>query len=174
MNVLPPPGVDPKLFEIALRFMQFIHELFGSYLDALGGLKCIRDRVIDFQNAKIAELQKNNAAHVSEEFFDTQSLSHEFEPTASEPQRLLHRSTQGDFKRRTAVDGSDARLLGFMMLTLLYGAWEDAYRLRFSLALGHANKNALASDLFGDVAKMRNAIIHNGGIATKDVERAKP
>jgi hypothetical protein len=37
-----PPGVDPKLFEVAMEFMRFTHELWGAYIDALGGLTCVR------------------------------------------------------------------------------------------------------------------------------------
>jgi hypothetical protein len=173
MNVPAPLGVDPKLFEVALQFMRFTHELWGAYLDALGGLRCVRERVIEFQNTKIAELKESDPTQGSEEFMDTQSLSHEFEPTNEEPQRLLHRSTQGDFKQRTAVDGPDARLLGYMMVALLYGAWEDVYRLKLAVALGHSEKKALQSDLFGDFAQLRHAIVHHAGIATIDVERAK-
>lgn len=173
MDVPTPPGVDPKLFEVALEFMRFTHELWGAYLDALGGLRCLRERLNEFQNTKIAELKGKDAAQASEEFMDTQTLSHEFESTTAEPQRLLHRSTQGEFKRRTAVDGTDARLLGYMMTALLYGAWEDVYRLKLAVALGHSEKNALQSDLFDDLRQLRHAIVHHAGIATEKVERSK-
>ena len=173
MSIPVPPGVDAKLFEVALQFMRFTHELWGAYLDALGGLRCVRERVVEFQNAKIAELKAKDPAQASEAFMDTQPLSHEFEPTTEEPQRLLHRSTQGEFKQRTAVNGPDARLLGHMMVALLYAAWEDVYRLKLAVALGHSEKKALQSDLFGDLAQLRHAIVHHAGIATKEVERAK-
>jgi hypothetical protein len=173
MAIPAPPGVDPKLFEVAEAFMRFTHELWGAYLDALGGLGCVRERVLEFQNTKIAELSGKDPAQASEEFMDTQSLSHEFEATTEEPQKLLHRSTQGEFKRRTAVDGPDARLLGYMMVALLYGAWEDVYRRKLAVALGYSEKNLLQSDLFGDLAHLRHAIVHCAGIATEKVERSK-
>jgi hypothetical protein len=173
MEIPAPLGVDPKLFEVAMEFMGFTHELWGAYLDALGGLRCVRERLVEFQNAKIAELKEKDAARASEEFMDTQNLSHEFEATTEEPQKLLHRSTQGEFKRRTAVDGPDARLLGYMMIALLYGAWEDVYRLKLAVALGHSKKNELQSDLFGDLAQLRHAIVHYAGIATEGVEGSR-
>jgi hypothetical protein len=173
MDVTVPPGVEPKLFEVAMEFMGFTHKLWGAYLDALGGLQCVREHLVEFQNAKIAELKEKDPAQASEEFMDAQNLSHEFEATTEEPERLLHRSTQGDFKRRTAVDGPDARLLGYMMAALLYGAWEDVYRLKLAVALGHSEKNALQSDLFGDLKQLRHAIVHHAGIATEEVEQSK-
>lgn len=172
MDIPAPPGVDPKLFEVAMEFMRFTHELWGAYLDALSGLRCVQERLVEFQNAKIAEIKGKDAAQASVEFMDTQTLSHEFEASTEEPQRLLHRSTQGQFKRRTAVDGPDARLVGYMMTALLYGAWE-VYRVKLAVALGDSQKNALQSDLFGDLAQLRHAIVHNGGIATEEVERSK-
>jgi hypothetical protein len=153
--------------------MHFAHDLFGTYLDALGGLRYSRDQVIEFQRKKIDEIKSTEPEHASEAFMDTQSLTHEFEPTPDAPQELLHRSTQGEFKSRTAADGADARILGYMMIALLYGAWEDEYRNRFATALGHASKNDVRSDLFGDVAQLRHAIIHHRGVATEKVEHAR-
>jgi hypothetical protein len=172
MPVAVPAGVDEKLFRVGEEFMHFAHDLWGTYLDALGGLRCSRDQVIEFQRKKIAEIASTEPEHASEQFMDTQPLTHEFESTASTPQEFLHRSTQGEFKARTAADGSDARVLGYMMIALLYGAWEDEYRSRFATALGHGSKNDVKSDLFGDVAQLRHAIVHHGGIATEEVERA--
>jgi len=60
-----------------------------------------------------------------------------------------------------------------MLVALLYGAWEDKYRERVALSLGHSEKNALGSDVFQDICKLRQAIIHNQGKATEDVEHAK-
>lgn len=102
-----------------------------------------------------------------------ESLSHEFSAEQHGPQKLLHRTTQGEFKRRTTSGGLDARLLGYMMVALLYGSWEDKCREKFALALGHSKKSDLQADVFGDLCKLRNAIVHNHGIATQDVESAK-
>ena len=153
--------------------MVFAHGLWGAYLDALGGLRCSREQVVEFQKKTIAELKTTDPEHASEEFMDTQPLTHEFEPSSQTPQQLLHRSTQGDFKSRTAVDGADSRLLGYMMIALLYGAWEDVYRERFATALCLPEKNDVKSDLFADVKNLRHAIVHHGGIATEKVERSK-
>jgi hypothetical protein len=168
-----PPGVNETLFKVALEFMGFTHKLFGAYLDALGGLRLLRKQVVDFQNATIADLKQKIPAQATEAFMDTQPLSHEFEATTMSPEMHLHQSSQGEFKKRTALDGRDARLLGYMMVALLYGAWEDVYRLKFALALGHSEKNAVQSELFRDLAKIRHAIVHNAGIATEAVEQSQ-
>lgn len=103
---------------------------------------------------------------------DQQPLDHRFEGDQRRPEELLHRSTQGEFKRRTAPGGLDARFLSQMLVSLLYGAWEDVYRKRVASCLRHSKKNALGSDLFQDINKLRQAILHHHGKATEEVERA--
>ena len=60
-----------------------------------------------------------------------------------------------------------------MMIALLYGAWEDHYRKEIALALGYSQKDDLKSDLFGDIAALRHAIVHNQGTATMNVQNSK-
>jgi hypothetical protein len=60
-----------------------------------------------------------------------------------------------------------------MLITLIYGAWEDKYREQLAEALGYAEKNRVKHDLFYDLAKLRHAVVHNGGIATSEVEEAR-
>jgi hypothetical protein len=173
---MPPPvpiGVDPKPFAICREFMRFCYDLLGAYLDALAGLEAIRSELVRRQKAKIDELKETQPEKASEEFMDQQVLDHRFPADQHNPEELLHRSTQGEFKRRTAPGGSVARFLGHMMVALLYGAWEDNYRQKVASSLGHSDKNALKSDLFQDIAKLRQAILHNQGEATEEAERAK-
>ena len=173
MTARMPPGVDPKVFAACDEFMQFTYGLLGAYLDALAGLDQIRQNLVSRQRAKIAELTKTQPDKASTDFLDQQALNHGLEADQRKPTELLHRSTQGDFKRRTAPGGLDARYLSQMLIAFLYGAWEDRYRERVASSLGHLNKNGLKSDLFQDINKLRQAILHNQGKATEGVEKAK-
>lgn len=173
MTARMPPGVDPKVFAACDEFMQFTYGLLGAYLDALAGIDEIRQTFVRRQNAKIAELTKTQPDKPSTDVMDQQALNHGLEADQRKPAELLHRSTQGDFKRRTAPGGLNARYLSQMFVALLYGAWEDRYRERVASGLGHPTKNGLKSDLFQDINKLRQAILHNQGKATEDVEKAK-
>src|SRR5258706_4576392 len=173
MPLAVPNGGDPKLFAVCDEFMRFSYDLFGAYLDALAGLDQIREDLIKRQKAKIAELKNTQPEKATVEFMDQVALDHRFQADERGPAEILHRSTQGDFKQRTASGGLDARFLSQMLVALLYGAWEDGYRGRIAMSLGHSVKNALGSDLFQDICKLRQAIVHNHGRATEDVERAK-
>lgn len=172
-TVRMPSGVDPKVFTACDEFIHFSYDLFGAYLDALAGLDQIRQNLLSRQHAKIAELTKTQPDKASIDFLDRQALNHGLGADQRNPVELLHRSTQGDFKRRTAPGGLDARYLSQMLVALLYGAWEDRYRERVASSLGHPDKNGLKSDLFQDLNKLRQAILHNQGKATEDVEKAK-
>ena len=173
MTVRLPDHVDPKLFAVCKEFMRFGYDLFGAYLDALAGLDPIREDLVSRQQAKISGLKKTQPDKASVEFMDQQVLEHRFQADQRGPQECLHRSTQGDFKLRTSPRGLDARLLGQMVVAQLYSAWEDKCRALIASNLGLPKKNALASDLFYDLNKLRQAIIHNQGKATLEVERAK-
>jgi hypothetical protein len=168
-----PPGANSAVYPIAEEFMRLTYDLLGAYLDALGGLVAIREGLLRDQRDKIDVLKTSDPANASEQFMDQQSFSHAFSGDQHTPEKLLHRTTQGEFKHRTTLRGLDARLLGYMMIALLFGYWEDEYRGKFAHALGHANKNDIKADLFGDLCKLRNAVVHNRGIATQDVEDAK-
>lgn len=53
---------------------------------------------------------------------------------------------------------------------MLYQYWEDNIRPRIAQIFG-VETNKIVHPLFGDVRNLRNAIIHNRGIATDDVEK---
>jgi hypothetical protein len=154
--------------------MRFSSNLLAAYLDALAGLSRIREEVIQHQNDKIAGLKETDPEKATEEFMDQQPMSHALEePGESKLPRLLHRATQADFKKRTSPSGADAQFLGWMVITLLYGSWEDNYREKLAIKLGHKSKRDLRHDLFGDLGQLRHAVLHHNGVATRDFENAK-
>jgi hypothetical protein len=173
MSIPIPAGVSPQLVSTCEEFMRFSYDLFGAYLDALAGIDQIRQDLGNRQKVKIAKLKITQPDKATEDFMDQQSLDHRLQADQQGPEELLHRTTQGDFKRRTAPGALDARFLSQMLVALLYAAWEDEYRGRVASCLGHSKKNALGSDLFKDINNLRQAILHHQGKATAAVERAK-
>jgi hypothetical protein len=173
MPLTVPEGVNPKLVTLCEEFMRFTYDLLGAYLDSLAGLDQLRGHLVERQKAKINKIKESQPGKATVEFMDQQVLDHRFQADQTRPEELLHRSTQGEFKLRTAPGGRDSQFLSQMLIAFLYGAWEDNYREKVALQLGHSEKNALSSDLFQDVCKLRQAIVHNQGKATEDVERAK-
>ena len=76
------------------------------------------------------------------------------------------------YRAMHASSGLDPQFLGWMLITFLYGSWEDKYREKLAIKLG-CEKRHLQDDLFGDLGQLRNAIVHNNGVATREVENAK-
>ena len=56
-----------------------------------------------------------------------------------------------------------------MCLVTLYQYWEDNYRALLADALG-VEKKQIQVPLFGELRRYRQAILHNRGIATSDME----
>ena len=167
-----PPDVNPKLYAAALDFMREVNEVFAAFLDALAGIDRLRVDLIKFQEESIDKLKESDPENATEKFLDTQPIHQELASNDTDPAKELHRATQGEFKERTAPDGLDRRLLGQMTIVRFYALWEEKYREKFAIATGLSKKNDLHANLFGDLAKLRHAIIHNDGIATSQVEAA--
>jgi hypothetical protein len=75
----------------------------------------------------------------------------------------LHRSTIRERLAACAPGGSNEIALSNLTTISIYAFWEDRTRGEIAGALG-IDKNAVQSDLFGDIAKMRNIILHAGGV----------
>lgn len=66
--------------------------------------------------------------------------------------------------------GWNLRLVGNYCLVALYQYWEENTRPRIAKVF-RVGTNEIRNPLFGDIRTIRNAIIHNKGIATSDVEK---
>lgn len=49
------------------------------------------------------------------------------------------------------------------VVVLIHAIWEDQYRQRIAYECGLSNKNRIESDVFHDVNKYRQAVLHAGG-----------
>lgn len=66
--------------------------------------------------------------------------------------------------------GSNLRFVGNYCIVTLFQFWEENIRPRIAQVFG-VELNEINHPLFGDIRNFRNAIIHNHGFATSDVER---
>jgi hypothetical protein len=57
-----------------------------------------------------------------------------------------------------------------MALISIYEYWENSCRSKLALFHG-VELQAIKSEIFGDLRKLRNPIIHHGGVALEDVEK---
>jgi hypothetical protein len=169
-NLPPPPvGVDPERYHLSNEFMDACFNIFNAHLAAVHGLYEVRSHLCEFQEKLIAEIKSTNPEHATIEFLDTQTVEHRLEADEREPEQWLFSTTQGELKTNTAPFGPFERFLGRMAVTFLYATWEDRFRGKFAALLGFKEPSELKNDLFGDLGRLRNACIHNHGIATREV-----
>lgn len=70
-----------------------------------------------------------------------------------------------ELDEKLAIDGPVARALGQQWVVMVASLWNDYYRQRLADAKG-IHKNEVADPCLADINRMRNDIVHHGGIAT--------
>ena len=85
---------------------------------------------------------------------------------------VAHTTTIAERIGRNADCGENATFVGNMALVAIYSYWEDHYREKIADVRG-IKKEEIKSDVMGDIRQLRRSIVHNRGIATKEVEDCK-
>jgi hypothetical protein len=163
-------SMDPNanIFE---EYLATVDSILGFYLDTLVAYGYSLRYLDEGQKAAIAEF-KRRGEDWSVEDLDAKSLIFgEGDPNTSDAV-VLHQTTEGQYKARNRKGGSNHRIIGNLCIVLLYQYWEDHFRSNFAEVL-KMHKNDLLVDEFGDLRQFRRAIIHNNGIATREVASCK-
>lgn len=85
---------------------------------------------------------------------------------------VAHVTTVADRIARNADAGQNAIFVGNMALVAIYSYWEDNSRKQIAAIRGVA-KDALESDVMGDIRNLRHAIIHNRAVANDNVAKSR-
>ena len=80
---------------------------------------------------------------------------------------IIHSAPIGDQLDSLRDGGTDEVLVGNMCVVFIYSLWEDKYRAEFA-EMRHIKKRFVQSEVFGELRKYRNAIIHNQSMGTSD------
>jgi len=156
------PNVDvSQLRSVVEAFVTTVDDLYGHHLDSTAGFTANHKLMIraqeEIRNSLPPEIDLDQL-----EFFYGHG-------NPNDPSnRLLHKTTQGEFKRRNAKGGRNHVRAGQLLLVLIYAFWEHEYRPPLAAALGLADQNDLKLPLLGDLRLLRRDIIHHRGIATKE------
>ncbi len=89
-----------------------------------------------------------------------------------ELQKSLHATTLGALKARMDKNGIDVQKAAEAVIVFTYHIWEEKYRRNLATHDG-TPFGEISSDIMGDLRLLRNAIIHNKGIASNDMARCK-
>lgn len=149
-------------------FASEVNHFIGVYADLSSGLRLFNEKAGRAYSEVISMLKSND------ESSDYESLPVIFgrgQPNA-EPPDILHHTTQKELLTRSSEDGDDRRLLGNMIIVMIYQIWEDHYRPRIANILGK-EKNDVDFKLMGELRHYRRSILHNNGISLPQIPKCE-
>lgn len=142
-------------------FLDEVNRLFGFYFDAGMAFGFAKERLKSVQN-------RLNVTDASDFMFG----QGEPQGTPDEVmQKSIHATTLGAVKARLTKDGADTQIAAQAMIVFTFHIWEEKYRTALTTNAGKPLPQPVASDVMGDLRLIRNAIIHNKGIADTAVGR---
>jgi hypothetical protein len=159
-----------RFHELAWEFDEFFFSLQTLYLDSIAGFNILHQHLLDHQ--KQFKILLGNCEEASDEFQDTCEVDYkrlsgdDFRVRSSLPEMK-----QGKVKERTARNGTNHILIGRLCVAHAFDFWEDYLRKQVKEALGGIVLPK--HDLWGDLCRMRNAIVHSRGIAGHEFEKMK-
>jgi hypothetical protein len=155
------------------EFREIVDAIYGTYLDACEGFTRVRARAAEMEEESVRTYEDAKSKHpdISHLPFGGAEFSYgRWVPAGSQPRyRHLHQVPIEALRRRNEDGGSNFQFIGNVCVVTLFQYWEHYFRLQFAHDLG-VEKNDLDVPLFGELRRYRQAIIHNRGIATAEVE----
>jgi hypothetical protein len=140
------------------EFHVVVGEIFGLYLDATSGFDHL-----------LAKLQEVLNVHPSPE---TASFRYGDGDPNSPNAKELHSVPIRDLKKRLGQDSDDYIHIANYCIVTLFQFWEGEFRPRLA-ELRRVTIDEIQVDEWGDLRILRNAIIHNKGVANSDVAKMK-
>lgn len=166
--------------EIIEEFKEVVEGIEILYCDCIWAFHGNRESVENLEKSdetsktNILEWLKSNGIKPNtnpSDFLDT-PFPFNYGATDNEESRRTKSFTFRDFKERNSQGGENFRFIGNMCIVQVYEYWENHYRRE----IAHSQrkiKNDLKLGIFGDLRKLRQAILHRRGIATRGVANAE-
>jgi hypothetical protein len=154
------------------QFEAVVDSIYGVYLDSTQGFELGRKRIDETQQTTLEKLRATHPDLASIEYLDSAAMLYGKGDPNEAGAVLLHRCTQAQFKMRNEPGGDNYRFIANLCLVTLYQYWDDFFRGELALALC-VPKNDIESSVMGDIRYFRQSIIHNRGIAIREVEKCR-
>jgi hypothetical protein len=186
---MTPHRIDPdvnyeRLHQLSDEFTNFWQRLQALYLDAAAGFALVRAHVEQEQSTSRAYVQGSELD--SEEFQDTRMFTYGRIFSESFCTSGIHEAKQGEVKARNAPDGANFIALGQLCLVSFYDFWNEYLRREYVVAKGKldpkesdkdvvkcAVREHASHDLWGDIRRLRESIVHHRGIAVPEVAQCR-
>ena len=82
--------------------------------------------------------------------------------------RWQYETTHESLVEASRKNGINAQTLRRAVITIAYSYWEDRYRSMIADECGFAHKNDIQSEVFTDLNKYRQSILHAGGVLQRE------
>lgn len=147
-----------ELKSILDRYIGILHDLYGFYVDITQGFRLYRKNILNMLLA-----QPNGMTTMSSEMIISNS-------SPDNPNALiLNVSSISSICERNQDEGVNVALAREHVLTMVLEHWNHDIRPAIANVLGYNDSNDVKADIFGDVNKIRNDILHSRGKANKSV-----
>ena len=157
-----------RAMELLVDFIRVANHIHWVYYDAIRGFGLVRQQAEAIQR----RILEKAPPHATLAQLDAQDyIVSEGDPDDHDSW-WLHKTSQGGLKKRNTEGGTNWQFVARMCLVAIYQFWEDHYRGEIARCCG-LHQSQIESDLMGDLRRLRGSIIHNNGIAVRDVEKCK-
>lgn len=151
---------DPQRLAAALNDLaQTIHTARGFYFDARAGFLYARRQI-----AQAVESYQRKDPNFDPE--TTPLIYGSGPPEGNSPHHVV---SQAEAMRRMADEGFNHVVLGQWFVVVVFGYWESTHRATIASALGLASADALKIPIFGDLRRLRHAVLHERGRISQEL-----
>jgi hypothetical protein len=156
----------------AVEYLDIVKKVFVLFKDCELSFNDELKSISAMQKAMVGK-EKGEGLGLTREELDKRSVHILKKDPITGKYDTIVKTTQKEWKERLSKGGENINFIGNMCLVLYYQYWEDNYRGKIADKLGYEDKDDLKNDLFGDINKYRNSIIHHNSIATEEIEKCK-
>ena len=164
------------LATIIAEFRDTVDDIYGAFLDARDGFSRVRARACEIEEESKRSYKdlKAERPEFAQHSYGGADFSYcRLVPAGGQLRyRHLHQISIETLKQRNEEGGRNFQLIGDVSLVTLFQYWDEHYRGLLAQAL-EVKKNQIRVPLFGELRRYHQAIIHNNGVATKEVEACK-
>ena len=163
-----------RFLELFEEFSTFVTSLHTLYLDAVVGFDVLHKRLLEHQDQIRCSLEECEEA--CNEFQDSCSIDYrQLCGREHHVASVFPLMKQGEVKERTRPNGMNYIQMGRLCVVYAYAYWEGYLREEVRVAFGASDSgiDPTKHDLWGDMRRMRIAILHHNGVATAEFSKMK-
>jgi hypothetical protein len=153
-----------RLKAAATNYATVVDDLYGHYLDSTSGFIANVRRIEETQNQSYSSL-------VLDANLDNSLVFYGHGDPNDPSNRMLHRTTQGEYKRRNTVGGRNHLRAAQLLIVLIFEYWESAHRAKIASALGLEEHSSLKVPIMGDLRLLRQDVVHHRSIVRSETAR---